>query len=160
MSIPRKACDHILDGEWLSMTVVTWSSFSELSLSAKYQVLSTIPSDRFWKRLLLLVTCCDGGETKSNPSPDWLGLYCQTGLEFDKIGFLLDVFQILNHNLPAFLWMLIGTINLSYDLLLIQSKLKRKAGKFMTEYFKEIEKKSNNWSSYFIPSFYFFKNWQ
>ena len=31
--------------------------------------------------LLVVTCCCDGGKT---PSPDRLGLYCQTGLEFDN----------------------------------------------------------------------------
>ena len=40
----------------------------ELSLVAKFQVCSTFPSGRFWWGLLVIVSC-DGGETKSIPSP-------------------------------------------------------------------------------------------
>ena len=59
------------------MTVVTWSSFGELSVSAKYQVCSTLPSGRFLVRVVvsyLLLVTCDEGKTKSTPSPtdlDW-----------------------------------------------------------------------------------------
>ena len=40
---------------------------------------------------------CDGGKTKSTPSPDSLGLNCQTGLEFDKRNKQLEA-QIANVN--------------------------------------------------------------
>ena len=36
----------------------------------------------------LLLVICDGGKTKSDPSPDLLGLDCQTGLEFDNCRFI------------------------------------------------------------------------
>ena len=91
------------------MSVVTWSTFSELSLSAKYQVLITIPSDKFWKGLLLLVTCCDGGETKSTPSLtdlDWTvrldwSLTTTTFLSWDSIEFYLVPLIFLNPPLPT-----------------------------------------------------------
>ena len=40
--------DHLVDGDLPSITAVTWSKFCELSLDAKFQVCSTIPSGRFW----------------------------------------------------------------------------------------------------------------
>ena len=68
--------DHPWDGGWPSMAphlvLIRWvksvPNFKSVDLSEGY----------------LLVTWYDGGKTKSTPTPDWLGLYYLTGLEFDR----------------------------------------------------------------------------
>ena len=49
LTILSKVAVHPWYGGWPSMTVVTWSSFGELSVSVKYHVCSTLPFVRFWQ---------------------------------------------------------------------------------------------------------------
>ena len=71
VTIPGKVGNHILNGGLSHMAIITWSSFCELSLGAKYQFCSIFPLGRFWWGLLFVI-CFDRGKTKSNPSPtDW-----------------------------------------------------------------------------------------